>query len=60
MPVISVRDNENNKWKRNAKKQKTTEKQNKNKKRKTKTERNKGAEAIVKGWELNSFVLRLS
>ena len=41
MPIISVRDKENNRWKRNAKKQ--TNKQ-------TKTEKNSGeAEAIVKG-----------
>ena len=36
MPMISVRDNENNRRKRNAEK-------------KTKTEENKGAKAIVKG-----------
>ena len=47
--LMSVRGNENNKWKRNAKK--------------TKTEINKRegvTEAIVKGWELNDFVVRLS
>ena len=36
MPIISVRDNENNRWKRNAKK-------------KTKTERTRGKEAMMKG-----------
>ena len=52
MPIISVRGNENKRWKRNAKK--------KQKKSKIKTENNKGAEALVKGWELNDFVMRLS
>ena len=47
MLVISVRDNENNRWKSNAKKQKN---------KKKKTVKNKGeTEAIVKGWELNDF-----
>ena len=32
----------------------------KQKKSKIKTENNKGAEALVKGWELNDFVMRLS
>ena len=55
MPIVSVRDNgdnENNRWKRNSKK----------KKKKTKPEKNKGggAEAIVKGWELNGLVVHLS
>ena len=50
MPIISVRDNENNRWKRNAKtKNKTTKKKQKNKDR---TEQG-GTEAIMKGWELN-------
>ena len=50
MPIISVRDNENNRWKRNAKtKNKTTKKQKKNKDR---TEQG-GTEAIMKGRELN-------
>ena len=40
--------------KREMKKNKT-----KNKK-KTKTEKDKGAEAIVEGWELNDFVVHLS
>ena len=49
MPIISVRDNENNRWKRNAKtKNKTTKK----KKNKDRTEQG-GTEAIMKGWELN-------
>ena len=37
-----VRDNVNNRWNRNAKKEKTKQKQNKTKKRKKKTENNKG------------------
>ena len=45
MSVISVRDNENNRWKRNAKKKK---------------KRHGGTEAIAKGWELNDFVVHLS
>ena len=53
MPIISVRDNENNRWNRNAK----TNKQTKNKQRQ---KRKRGAEAIVKEWELNDFGLRLS
>ena len=50
--IISARDNGNNRWKRNKK--------NKQKK-KTKTEKNKVvAQAILKQWELNHFVVRLS
>ena len=47
MPIISVKDNQNNRWKRSAKK----------KKRKQRT---RGMEAIAKGWETNDFVERLS
>ena len=47
MLIIIVTDVENNKWKRNAHK-------------KTKTEKKEGAKAIVKGWELNDFVVHLS
>ena len=51
MPIVSVRGNENKRWKRNAKKKK---------KKETKREKNKGADALVKGWELNDFfVLQL-
>ena len=47
MPIINVRDNEHNRWKRKAKK--------------TKAERRKGvAQVIAKVWELNGFVARLS
>ena len=44
MTITSIRDNENNTWKKKEKK----------------TERNKGMiQAIVKGWELNDFVVGL-
>ena len=44
MTITSIRDNENNTWKEKEKK----------------TERNKGMiQAIVKGWELNDFVVGL-
>ena len=47
MSIISVTDNENNRWKRKTKK--------------TKKERNKGVtQAIVKVWQLNNLVVRLS
>ena len=44
MPIISVRDIGNNRWKKKAKK--TKQKQNKTKKNKKKTEKNQGS-----GWE---------
>ena len=50
MSIISVKDNKNNRWKRNAK-------TNKNKKNKNRT---RGTEAIGKGWEINDSVERLS
>ena len=50
MQIISVRDNENNLWKRNAKKPPKI-------KIKKKT---RGTEATVKGWELKDFVVCLS
>ena len=53
MPIISVRDNENSSWKRNAKKQ---QQQQTNKNRKEQG----GTEAIMKGSELNDFVEHLS
>ena len=59
MPIISVRDNEDNRWKRNAK-----ENQKRKKKKNPTTENNKeggrGTEAKVKGWELNDFAVLLS
>ena len=51
MAIISVIDNQNNRWKRNAKK---TAKQNK-----TKKIIKKGTEAIVKEWKLNDFFVCL-
>ena len=48
MPIISVIDNENNRWKRSAKK--ATNKQTKP----------SGMEAKVKEWQLNDFVVGLS
>ena len=42
MPIVSARDNENNRWNGNA--QKT--KQSKTKQKKTKTEKNKGWEKL--------------
>ena len=53
MLIISVKDNENNGWKRNAK-TKTKSKTKQNRKEQGETE------AIVKGWELNGFVVHLS
>ena len=47
MPIISARDNENNRWKRNGKKKRIKNK-------------GRGKEAIVKGWELNDSVVHLS
>ena len=55
MPINSVRDNENNRWKGNVKKPQNT-----------KAEKNKGGwgggetEAMVKKWELIDFVVHLS
>ena len=43
MPIISVGDNENNRWKRNTEKRQKRKEQG-------------GAKAIVKGWQLNDFV----
>ena len=58
MPIISIRDNENNRWKRNAK---TKTKKQQKKPKQTKTENNKGAtKAVVKGGEVNDFVVDLS
>ena len=48
MPIISVRDNESDRWKRN-----TNKRSKKSKDRKSKGVR--GTEAIVKGWQLNGF-----
>ena len=55
MPIVSITDNENNRWKRNAKK----------KKKKIKDRNKEGGEgedteAIVKGRVLNDFVVSLT
>ena len=50
MLIIYVRDNENSRWKRNAN-------NNKNQQREKGA---RGTEDIVKGWELNDFVVHLS
>ena len=52
MRIISVRDNGNNRWKRNAKENK--QKINKDRKKQG------GTEAIAKRWELNDFVVHFS
>ena len=54
MPIISVRDNENNRWNRNAKQQQQQQQKNKDRKEQG------GIKAIVKGWELNDYVVHLS
>ena len=51
MPIISVRDNENNRQKRKANKQTN---------KKTRRKRTRVTRAIVKGSEVNDFVERLS
>ena len=48
MLIISIKDNENNSWKRSAKK--------KNEDRKEQS----GTDALVKGWELHDFAMHLS
>ena len=54
MLMISLRDNENNIWIRNGKK-------NNNKKQTNKDRKEQGwTEAIVKWWELNGFIVHLS
>ena len=56
MPIIRIRDNENNRWNRNAnKKAKQT-----NKKASKDRKEQGGTEAIVKECGLNNFVVHLS
>ena len=50
MPIISVRDNESNRWKRKAN----------NKDRKEQRGALVKTQALVKVWELNDFVVHLS
>ena len=58
MPIISVWDNENNRWKRNEKKnEKKTNKQREIQKKDRKEQG--GTEAIVKEWELNDFFVQV-
>ena len=52
MLIICVRDNKNNRWKRNAETKRQQQQQQKN--------RTRGTEAIAKGWEINDFVEQLS
>ena len=60
MPIISIKDNENSRWKRKAKtKQQKKQKNNSKKSNKDRKEQG-GTEAMVKGWELNDFILHLS
>ena len=62
MPIISVWDNENSRWKRNAKKTNQTKNKEKSEEQKPTKQRKErgGTEAIVKGWELHNFVVHLS
>ena len=53
MSITSVRDNENNRWKRTKKPKNTKKKQRK-------TKEQGGTEVIVKGRELNDFVVHLN
>ena len=53
MLIISVKDNNNNRWKTNTKKQR----QNKTKQQKTET---RGVEAIAKGWEMILLSIKLA
>ena len=52
MPIISVRDNENNRWKKQTNK--------KTKQKKTKTKEQGKIEPTVKEWEVKDFVVHLS
>ena len=58
MTIIRVRDNENTRWKSQAKK---TNKKNKKPNKQTNKQRQKrsgaGKKVRVKGWDLNDFVL---
>ena len=58
MSINSIKDNENNRWNGNSKKQ---PQQHKNKQSRKTTRAGGGvSETIVKGWELNHFVVHLS
>ena len=61
MLIISVGDNENNGWKRNAKTKKKAKKKTKQQQQQQKGRKEQGGtKAIVKGWDLNDFVVELS
>ena len=61
MPIIRIRDNENNRWNRNAnKKTKQRKKKQTNKKASKDRKEQGGTEAIVKECGLNNFVVHLS
>ena len=60
MPIISLRDNENSRWKRNAKKIKIVDEREMQKKKNKGRKEQGGTEALLKGWELNDFVVHLS
>ena len=55
-----VRDNVNNRWNRNAKKEKKNKNKIKQKKEKKRQKITRGTETIAKGWELSDFVVHLS
>ena len=58
MPIISVWDNENNRWKRNEKKTKKKQTNSEKYKKKDRKEQG-GTEAIVKESELNDFFVQV-
>ena len=61
MPIISVRDNENNRRKRNTKaKKQIKRKTNKETTKKETQKKKRGTEAIAKRWKLSDFVVHLS
>ena len=55
MPIISVRDNENNRWKKITKK--TPKKTNKQTNKDGRERGGRETEAIMKEWELNDFAV---
>ena len=57
MPINSIRDNENNRWNKNAKKRPEQQKNKQSRKRTRRGEGERGTETVVKRWELNDFVV---
>ena len=47
MAIFNIRDNENNRWKKNAKEKKRKKQKNKG---------TRGTKGIAKGWKVNDFV----